>query len=283
MTQFLEDRLQTGKVHFFDPLKRNTLKSFASLNKPVPSKKKQATQTINIDRQIFSKLAVIGQSRDVNISELLQYELAPVPLSIVNLDGSLRKTQRRTILKWIEKDLSVPDLPVSNEPTLAVIDLMMLLRMVCTDTLEYQTFGALSDDLLNIILGLGCKYAAVIGDNYTNEESIKSSERAHRGNIQMQEIRNPTRVTPLPKQCLKLLSNPKNKANIANFLLTDWIKKCEKELPEGREIYLSGGFHDMKRAVKVVCPWQSVGNRRASIWPRRSWFCFCILPMWNKY
>ena len=156
MTQFLEDRLQTGKVHFFDHLKRNTLKSFASLNKPVPSKKKQATQTINIDWQISSKFAVIGQSRNVNISELLQYELAPVPLSIFNLDGSLRKTQKSTILKWIEKDLSVPDLPGSNEPTLAVIDLMMLLRIVCPDTSECQTFGALSDDLLNIILGFGC-------------------------------------------------------------------------------------------------------------------------------
>ena len=91
----------------------------------------------------------------------------------------------------------------------------------------------------------------------TNEESIKSSERARRGNVQMQEIRNPTRVTPLPKQRLKMLSNPKNKANIANFLLTDWIKKCEKELPERREIYLSGGFHDMKREVKVVLGSQS--------------------------
>ena len=228
MTQFLEDRLETGKVHFLDPLKRNTLKSFASLNKPVPSKKKQAAQTINIDRQIFSKLTVIGQSRDANISELSQYELAPVPSSIFNLDGSLRKTQRSTILKWIEKELSVPDLPVSNEPTLAAIDLMMRFRMVCTDTLECQTSGALSDDLLNIILGLGFKYTAVVGDNYKNEESIKSSERARRGNVQMQEIRNPTRVTPLPKQCLKLLSNPKNKADIANFLLSDWIKKSVK-------------------------------------------------------
>ena len=52
MTQFLEDRLQTIKVHFFDLLKRNTLESFASLNKPVPSKKKQA---INIDRQLFQQ------------------------------------------------------------------------------------------------------------------------------------------------------------------------------------------------------------------------------------
>ena len=140
MTQFLEDRLQTGKVYFFDPLKRNSLKSFASLNKPVPLKKKRATQTINTDGRIFSKFAVIRQSRDVNISELLQYELAPVLLSIFSLDSSLRKTQKSAILKWIEKDLSVPDLPVSNEPTLAVIDLMMLLRMVCTDTSECQTF-----------------------------------------------------------------------------------------------------------------------------------------------
>ena len=92
----------------------------------------------------------------------------------------------------------------------------------------------------------------------TNEESIKSSELARGGNVQMQEIRNPTRVTPLPKQRLKMLSNPKNKANIANFLLTDWIKKCKKELPERREIYLSGGFHEERGKG---CPWQSVGNR----------------------
>ena len=76
---------------------------------------------------------------------------------------------------------------------------MMLLRIVCTNTSECQTFGALSDDLLNIILGLGFKYTAVVCDNYTNEESIKSSERARGGNIQMQEIRNPTRVTPFLK------------------------------------------------------------------------------------
>ena len=145
-------------------------------------------------------------------------------------------------------------MPVSNEPTLAVIDLMMLLRMVCTDTSECQTFGALSDDLLNIILGLGCKYTAVVGDNYTNKESIKSSELARRGNVQMQESRNPTRVTPLSKQRLKMLSNPKNKANIVNFLLTDSTKKCKKELPEEREIYLADF---MKREVKGVIGSQS--------------------------
>ena len=54
--------------------------------------------SINIDRQIFGKLAVIGQSRGINISELSQYELAPVPLSIFSLDSSLKKHRKALYL-----------------------------------------------------------------------------------------------------------------------------------------------------------------------------------------
>ena len=99
----------------------------------------------------------------------------------------------------------------------------------------------------------------------------------------MQEIRNPTRITPLPKQRLKMLSNPKNKANIANFLLTDWIKKCKKELPEGREIYLPGGFHNMKRAVKVVLGSQSEIEEPQSEYEEADSRMFLLLPMRSKY
>ena len=141
----------------------------------------------------------------------------------------------------------------------------------------------MSDYLLSIILGLGCKYTADNGDNYTTEESINLSERARRGNVQMQEIRTPTRVTPLPKQRLKMLSNPKNKANTANFLLTDWFKKCKKELPEGSVIYLSGGFHDMKRAVKIVLSSQSEMEEPQSDHEEADSRMFFTLPMRSKY
>ena len=76
----------------------------------------------------------------------------------------------------------------------------MILSMVCTDTSQCSTFGELSDVLFTQILNLGCKYIAVVGDNYTNTDSIKSGERARRDRVQMQDIRNPTRLTPLPKQ-----------------------------------------------------------------------------------
>ena len=107
---------------------------------------------------------------------------------------------------------------------------MMLLRMVCTDITECKSFGELADKLLTLTKG----------------------ERERTGAIQMTEIMNIASVTPLLIQCTKMLSNPKNKANIADFLLNYWIGICEEQPLPGYEIYFSGGFHDINRAVKVT-------------------------------
>ena len=69
------------------------------------------------------------------------------------------------------------------------------------------------------------KYIAVVVDNFSIQESIKSEERAFRDNVQKQYILNPQEI---PKQQLKMMSNIKNKANMANFLMEDWIVKCEE-------------------------------------------------------
>jgi len=69
-------------------------------------------------------------------------------------------------MPWSEKDSALLQLPPSNEPTLAVVDLMILLRMVCTETSACETFGELSDLLHQVILGLHCKYTAIVGDSY---------------------------------------------------------------------------------------------------------------------
>ena len=106
--------------------------------------------------------------------------------------------------------------------------------------------------ILTTIFGLQYRYTFVFGGKYTNVESIKSGERARTGAIQMTEIMNIASVTPLPIQRTKMLSNPKNKSNIADFLLNYWIGICEEQPLPGYEIYFSGGFHDINRAVKVT-------------------------------
>ena len=84
-------------------------------------------KSINIDIQIFTQLCVIAQAMDIDIQAFLKHELAPVPLTLFNFDGSFRKTQKSTILSWLEKDTSMHELPKS---TLAVVDMMVVLRMV---------------------------------------------------------------------------------------------------------------------------------------------------------
>ena len=49
-----------------------------------------------------------------------------------------------------------------------------------------------------------------------------------------------------------MLSNPKNKENVANSLLSDWVEKGISGLPHGHKLYLAGGFTDPKRAVEVM-------------------------------
>ena len=112
----------------------------------------------------------------------------------------MRKTIKSKTLSWMEKDLGLYQIPSLGEPTLFVIDFMMLLKMVCTDASDCETFGELSDRLLNLVLNQNYKYTAVVGDSYSHAESIKSGERARRGAVQIQEVRNPSQNTPLPKQ-----------------------------------------------------------------------------------
>ena len=251
LKEFIQDRLQNNKIEFTSPIPKQTIKTFIAMNKPMKVRTQKKVESVNIDRQIFSKLTVIAQSRDIDVRNVLTHELCPVPLSLFNLDGSMRKTNKSAILSCMEGDQTLKQLPTDENPSLLVIDLMMLLRMICTEKTDSRTFGDLSNKVLSSILGKKYAYIAVVGDNYQNIQSIKAGERARRGLVQMQEIRNPNRETPIPRQKLKFLSNPVNKLNLANFVLTDMAEKCMEMLPEDVTLYFGGGFKDPKKAVKV--------------------------------
>ena len=111
MSTFVEKRVNTDKIDFFSPIEKSKLLTFASMNKLLVSKQKQAVQAVRIDSEIFGKLSAIGQSCEIPIQELMKYELASVPLTLSCVDGSLRKTVKSAALEWLEADTAVPDLP----------------------------------------------------------------------------------------------------------------------------------------------------------------------------
>ena len=71
MGEFVQARLISDKENFWDPLKKINIKTFQSLNKPIkPSKGKQALKTINLDRQVYSRLLVVSKDRGIDLEEV---------------------------------------------------------------------------------------------------------------------------------------------------------------------------------------------------------------------
>ena len=116
MGEFVKDRLISGKKDFWNPLKKINIKTFQSLNKPIKlSKSKQTLKAVNIDRQVYSRLLVVSKDREIDLQEVQSYELAPVPLALANMDGSLRKPNKSILLKELEMDhLSQNTLPAGD-------------------------------------------------------------------------------------------------------------------------------------------------------------------------
>ena len=135
------------------------------------------------------------------------------------------KCNKSKLLEELEKGQKMLETLLDEvKPTTWIIDFMALIRMVLTESSDAKTFGELSDLLLNLVLqkfSTSCSLVLVVCDRYDHKDSIKSEERARRSSSLMQEIQVRNRMTPIPKQRRRFLSNCKNKENLANFLFED--------------------------------------------------------------
>jgi hypothetical protein len=90
--------------------------------------------TISTDLDLFGCLVIVAKSRDVNLREVLCYELAPAPLALVHCEGTLRKTNKCVLLGELEKMSEVHIwLPAATScamSTTQIIDGMAQLQMM---------------------------------------------------------------------------------------------------------------------------------------------------------
>ena len=108
MKDFVEKRLNTSEVKFWEPLPHLKVETFASLSK----KKKIRTAdekiiTVNADRDLFGRLLITANSRGVQLREVLSYELATAPYSLAHVDVSMRKATKSVLLAELEKCVQV--------------------------------------------------------------------------------------------------------------------------------------------------------------------------------
>ena len=108
MEAFIQDRLNTKKVSFWEPLKQLKIKTFESTKKTITLKStNEKVISIDADRNLFGCLLTVANSREVNIRDVLAYELSLVPLSLAHCDGSLRKTTTSVLMSVLEEKVHV--------------------------------------------------------------------------------------------------------------------------------------------------------------------------------
>ena len=90
---FVEKRLVVDRtLSFWDTDKRSKTPTFVNMSKSLTSNKPDKTM---VDSEVlFLRLLAVSKQRDVNLEQVLSHELAPVPPSLFNDDGTMRENNQ---------------------------------------------------------------------------------------------------------------------------------------------------------------------------------------------
>ncbi|KAK3698426.1 hypothetical protein QZH41_001193 [Actinostola sp. cb2023] len=227
MSAFIEKRLDSNDVNFWDPISNLKIKTFDTVSKRI----------------------------QIDLKEVLGYELSSIPYALAHPDGSLRKTNKSALAAIMETNINVcPVLPISTRDTIHLMDAMALVQAVKSG--GSNTFGALVQKYYSIIVAplqvASCNEVHLVFDQYW-DVSIKAGERSRRGSTATGlEVQISGPAIPVPKQWGKFMSNQRNKINLCDFLTSSLCELGQQHLPANKKLVIGGGYKDGIRAVCVT-------------------------------
>lgn len=247
LTTFVEGRLLSNNTGFYDTLSKLKLGTFSDARKKTSVNKDGKTVILKADRNLFARLLVIGQSRKMDLRELLVHELGPLPWSLASFDGSLAKTNKAVLSKLIEDGVeSQQHLP--EQVSAVIIDAMALLQTLVKIP---DRFSDLAEMVLKRMLNQAGEASRIdfVGDQYPNV-SIKNIEREKRssGGHLIVNITSPQQLCP--RQWKKFMSSGKNKEGLLVFLVNEWsTNQGYAQKIGGRKFFITHGNRCTKLEV----------------------------------
>ena len=100
---FVSKHLDTNEQSFWDVLPHVRIKTFASVAKKTVKSAKDKTTTVTADRDIFGRLLIVAKARDVNLKDVLGYELSSVPYALAYSDGTICKNVKSELLAELDQ------------------------------------------------------------------------------------------------------------------------------------------------------------------------------------
>ena len=230
---------------FRDPLHKNKALTFSNLY-DIPRRSDQKGKTLKADRSVLQRLLIAYEAgRKVDLESILQHELLPVPISIAEMDKSLRAGTKSILLDELTKNIVCPATIMIPGDATIIIDGQALLVSLGKPQ-NATTFGDLAQIFIQSIYKSGAMYTRidVLFDRY-EQLSIKSGTRSRRqkGTPIRRKIETPD--VPLPQDWDGFLSNVENKADLARFLSEELVRTAQP----GKTIVVAGGFTETTKVT----------------------------------
>ena len=105
---------ETNSVGFWEPIPKMSIKTFSSANKKIQAKSNDKLVTVNADRDLFGRLLIVSNTRQICLEDVLSFELFPVQYSLANADGCLRKGVKSVLGSILGKDVNVIQRPTAS-------------------------------------------------------------------------------------------------------------------------------------------------------------------------
>ena len=126
-------------------------------------------------RDLFGCIRYHSLQQNIDMAEVLEYSLTPVPLSLSHVDGTMQKTHKATLIKPLESEVTVT--PPSSINT-TIIDASFVLHLQTSSSLP-PSFGAIALILLQKVMYAEGDVIHFVTDKWLSP-SIKDCERDSR-------------------------------------------------------------------------------------------------------
>eukprot|EP00794_Sanderia_malayensis_P004062 gene4062-4614_t len=176
--EFKVERLITGKTSVHEPIKRNKFSLFRNKNSIKTSSSKLKLTTMKQDCQLFSRLYVVCQSRESDLSEFFAHENHVYPPAL-SMYGKLRQTAKSNCLKIFDEYIIVQT-ERPSDITAVLLDGAAIVHMV--SPLSSRNFQDYADNEMasffkTILANRDLRRLDLVFDVY-RESSIKELERS---------------------------------------------------------------------------------------------------------
>ena len=138
--RFIEEKIKSNDVGFYETIKKNKFKTFTSMLATEKIVVKGKEVVIRADCDLFARLLVTQEKREVSMKDFLRYSLRPGAWSLATPIGNVYKFTKSDLLTSLEKKTNLV-----NQMPADVARVYDGMCIICQLPTGFDTFGDLSD------------------------------------------------------------------------------------------------------------------------------------------